>query len=176
MNNPVPMTIKHVLKRDGQTVPFDRKRIVNAISKGMHATKEGSYEEAEKVGENVCIELEKIKKQHKSFEPNVEGIQDMVEKSLILAGYVQTAKAYILYREKHAQIRAKAIQIPEHVRKLADESQKYFRSTLSEFVYLRTYARWIEAEGRRETWIETCLLYTSPSPRDGLLSRMPSSA
>ena len=23
---------------------------------------------------------------------------------------------------------------------------------------------------------ETCLLYTSPSPRDGLLSRMPSSA
>ena len=24
--------------------------------------------------------------------------------------------------------------------------------------------------------METCLLYTSPSPRDGLLSRMPSSA
>ena len=26
------------------------------------------------------------------------------------------------------------------------------------------------------TWDDTCLLYTSPSPRDGLLSRMPSSA
>ena len=26
------------------------------------------------------------------------------------------------------------------------------------------------------TWIDSCLLYTSPSPRDGLLSRMPSSA
>ena len=25
-------------------------------------------------------------------------------------------------------------------------------------------------------WFEDCLLYTSPSPRDGLLSRMPSSA
>src|SRR5680860_1661071 len=25
-------------------------------------------------------------------------------------------------------------------------------------------------------WVWTCLLYTSPSPRDGLLSRMPSSA
>ena len=25
-------------------------------------------------------------------------------------------------------------------------------------------------------YVETCLLYTSPSPRDGLLSRMPSSA
>ena len=31
---------------------------------------------------------------------------------------------------------------------------------------------------RPKDWklIETCLLYTSPSPRDGLLSRMPSSA
>src|SRR5665647_3384339 len=26
-----------------------------------------------------------------------------------------------------------------------------------------------------ETWAYPCLLYTSPSPRDGLLSRMPSS-
>ena len=26
------------------------------------------------------------------------------------------------------------------------------------------------------SYINTCLLYTSPSPRDGLLSRMPSSA
>ena len=28
----------------------------------------------------------------------------------------------------------------------------------------------------QDSWIEICLLYTSPSPRDGLLSRMPSSA
>ena len=37
------------------------------------------------------------------------------------------------------------------------------------------------ATGRRKTsiakvWLKNCLLYTSPSPRDGLLSRMPSSA
>ena len=37
------------------------------------------------------------------------------------------------------------------------------------------------AEGRAtaagtKVWITSCLLYTSPSPRDGLLSRMPSSA
>ena len=35
-------------------------------------------------------------------------------------------------------------------------------------------ARWVHLDG--DTWIEDCLLYTSPSPRDGLLSRMPSSA
>ena len=28
----------------------------------------------------------------------------------------------------------------------------------------------------KNDYLETCLLYTSPSPRDGLLSRMPSSA
>ena len=28
----------------------------------------------------------------------------------------------------------------------------------------------------KQEWAENCLLYTSPSPRDGLLSRMPSSA
>ena len=33
-----------------------------------------------------------------------------------------------------------------------------------------------ERESKRERERESCLLYTSPSPRDGLLSRMPSSA
>ena len=35
-----------------------------------------------------------------------------------------------------------------------------------------------EVEGKKVEYsmVETCLLYTSPSPRDGLLSRMPSSA
>ena len=37
-------------------------------------------------------------------------------------------------------------------------------------------ARRIEPELRKRFWWRTCLLYTSPSPRDGLLSRMPSSA
>ena len=44
-------------------------------------------------------------------------------------------------------------------------------------------ARWINLRvlrsagtGRRRIVVHTCLLYTSPSPRDGLLSRMPSSA
>ena len=34
----------------------------------------------------------------------------------------------------------------------------------------------VDAASRNEGWEYACLLYTSPSPRDGLLSRMPSSA
>ena len=46
---------------------------------------------------------------------------------------------------------------------------------------LRQYASWchqhhIRLFQARRPDIECCLLYTSPSPRDGLLSRMPSSA
>ena len=41
----------------------------------------------------------------------------------------------------------------------------------------RFYAPLSETVGTRPLWISpSCLLYTSPSPRDGLLSRMPSSA
>ena len=41
--------------------------------------------------------------------------------------------------------------------------------------YLETHNNW-PAQMWIQTSYNTCLLYTSPSPRDGLLSRMPSSA
>lgn len=155
----MPVVITQVRKRDGQMVPFHKDRITNAISKAMHASEEGSPNEAKKVTEKVVAELEDIKSRHKNFIPTVEGIQDTVEKVLILSGYVQTPINYILYRERRAQVRQKTSQVPEHVRQLANESKTYFRNILSEFVYLRTYARWNDAENRRETWVETINRY-----------------
>lgn len=151
--------LQQVEKRDGTLLDFDSKRILNAIYKAMHATGEGSEAEAQAVTNQVVLELEEIKRKYKNFTPSVEGIQDTVEKNLILAGYAMTAKGYILYREKHSQLRQQRQHIPERVRKLHDESRQYFRNPLSEFVYLRTYARWIEAENRRETWLETVERY-----------------
>lgn len=49
----------------------------------------------------------------------------------------------------------KRLAISEKVRELVHEGKKYFRSSLGELVYYRTYSRWIEEEQRRETWIET---------------------
>ena len=37
-------------------------------------------------------------------------------------------------------------------------------------------ADWDDADPSDMSKVSACLLYTSPSPRDGLLSRMPSSA
>src|SRR3989344_3468259 len=153
--------VKKVQKRDGSVVDFNLQKIVNAIFKGMTSTGEGSQKEAELVAGRVYGELLRITKRYKNFVPTVEGIQDTVEKELILSDYVKTSKHYILYREKRAKLREKGLQVPEHVRKLSSESKKYFRNPLGEFVYYRSYSRWIEEEGRRETWIETVDRYVA---------------
>ena len=148
--------VPKIEKRDGRIVAFEFEKIVGAIHKSMVSSEEGSVEDAILVAHQVAGELARFSKKYKNFLPTVEGIQDAVEQQLILNGFTKTAKSYILYRDKRAQMRDEAVLIPEHVRKLVEESKKYFKGNpLGEFVYLRTYAKWIPEEGRRETWIET---------------------
>ncbi|HEU5114810.1 MAG TPA: ATP cone domain-containing protein [Candidatus Paceibacterota bacterium] len=147
--------VKRVQKRNGRIVAFDVSKIVHAIDRAMRAAQEGSRAEAEKVAEAVWNELASIAAKYRTFVPTVEGIQDAVEKELIVGQYAKTAKAYILYRQERAELREKKSEVPERVKELAEESKKYFKNSLGEFVYYRTYARWIESESRRETWIET---------------------
>jgi ribonucleoside-diphosphate reductase alpha chain len=142
-----------VKKRDGRIVPFDENRILSAIAKAMGVTGEGTRDDAEKVSDRVVTELNrKFPEEHL---PTIEEIQDVVETELIVMDYAKTAKAYILYRNDRAAIRAKKQEVPARVKAFFDESKKYFKNQLAEFVYLRSYSRWIEEEGRRETWIET---------------------
>ncbi len=148
--------IPKVEKRDGRFVAFDFDKISAAIWKAMAAAGEGGQDDAALVAHQVAGELARFTKKYKNFMPTVEGMQDSVEKYLILNDYVKTAKAYILYRDKRAQLRAQHVEIPERVQKLVEESAKYFKgNALGEFVYLRSYSKWIPEEGRRETWIET---------------------
>jgi ribonucleoside-diphosphate reductase alpha chain len=146
--------IKKVRKRDGEIVPFEKDRITKAVNAAIAAV-EGreNLKLASKVADRVLEEME-IKFGRKVV-PGVEDIQDIVEEALIKKGLTKVAKAYILYRSKRAQVREASKTIPEKVRELADASKKYFRNDLAEFIYYRTYSRWVEAEGRRETWIET---------------------
>jgi ribonucleoside-diphosphate reductase alpha chain len=149
------MLVKSVQKRDGTIVPFDLGKIVSAIHKAMLVTGEGSLEEAELVATKVFADLVRISKKFPNFIPTIEGLQDSVEKELILAEYVKTSKEYILYRQERTRLRDTGIHVPAKVKKLTAESKKYFKNSLGELVYYRSYARWIDAEGRRETWIET---------------------
>ncbi|MDQ5962308.1 MAG: hypothetical protein QG653_115 [Patescibacteria group bacterium] len=150
-------SLQKIQKRDGTVVPFDEKRIFRALTRALDATGEGSEQDAEKVMYKVLDALLGIKTgtKDKHFTPHVELIQDIVENELIALNFPQTAKAYILYRKTHAEMREKVGFVPEKVRGLVTESKKYFRNPLAEFVYFRTYAKWMDHEGRRETWIET---------------------
>ncbi len=150
------MAIKNIRKRDGTLVPFDQKRISRAVWRAMAAIGEGGEKESEKVMKAVVAKMrEQEKKEKRSYIPTVEKVQDYVEQSLIELQFSKTAKAYILYRNERSKIREKQGFIPEKVRELVEEGKKYFRNPLAEFVYYRTYAKWIDDEGRRETWIET---------------------
>ena len=148
--------VKQVRKRDGTVAPLDSSRIENAVYKAMLATGEGEEKEAEFITRKVLSELNRINKLiGGGFIPSVEGIQDVVEKELILEDFTATAKAYILYRQEHANIRKVVGEVPDEVKKLTKEGKQYFKNTLAEFVYYRTYSRWLDGLGRRETWVET---------------------
>jgi len=154
----VKYKIAQIKKRDGRIVSFDQNRITSAIYKAMQATGEGDLaRDPIKVSMKVVEEL--TKHYSKDHVPTVEEIQDIVEESLILMDFPKVAKSYILYRQERALIREKKKIIPEHVKELVTESKKYFRNAMSEFIYYRTYSRWIEEEGRRETWIESVNRY-----------------
>lgn len=96
--------ITQIVKRDGRIVPFEQDKITNAILAAMRAVKEGRLPDAVKITETVVADLNKEFRRKKEI-PTVEHIQDIVEKSLILNKYPNTAKAYILHRDLHSRLR-----------------------------------------------------------------------
>ncbi len=151
--------IKQFRNRQGEIIPFDVHRITNAIYKAFLDTKEknAGEDEAVAIAHAVFKSLLALQKENKKgkFIPSVEMAQDMVEAELMRAGFLETAKAYILFRKNRELLRESGVVVTKDFKKKAEESAKYFRNKLAELVYYRTYARWIEEEGRRECWIET---------------------
>jgi anaerobic ribonucleoside-triphosphate reductase len=95
--------MKYVRKRDGRLEPFDQERITKAIWKAAKAVGGKDREQAKKISNQVLAELEK--RFGEDGCPTVEEIQDLVEKMIIENGHARTAKAYILYRKQHQDLR-----------------------------------------------------------------------
>jgi ribonucleoside-triphosphate reductase len=89
-------------KRDGRIEPFDSSKITKAIEKAGDATTEFGHREAQKLTLRVLTLANQLRLE---AVPDVEELQDIVERVLLDSPYYKTAKAYILYREQHAQIR-----------------------------------------------------------------------
>ncbi len=95
--------IKEIIKRDGRKVPFRKEKITEAIWKAAKAVGGKDRKKAEELAGQV---VELLKKKLKPGEiPSVEQVQDLVEKVLVENKHYKTAKAYILYRQKRAEIR-----------------------------------------------------------------------
>ncbi len=114
--------ITKVQKRDGAIVDFDQTKITEAIFKAITATDQGDGKKSKNLSERVVKILDRRFK--KDEIPQVEQIQDIVEEVLILEGLVETARAYILYREQRRRIR--------EATKVVDESSEKIDSYLQE--------------------------------------------
>jgi ribonucleoside-triphosphate reductase len=110
---PLENKVKKVIKRSGDVVAFDAKKITKAVGKALAATGEGSLKEAQRVSEKVVRLLNKNYK--KGYIPEIEEIQDLVERVLMVLDFEETAKAYILYREQHRKIRETEESLKEAV-------------------------------------------------------------
>jgi len=95
--------LTHVVKRTGAVVPFTRERITNAIYRAAVAVGGRDRTIAEQLTDQVVdiLQAQTPAGQH----PTVEEVQDTVERVLIEAGYADTAKAFILYRDERARRR-----------------------------------------------------------------------
>ena len=92
-----------IRKRDGKVVIFKKEKIVEAIWKAVKSVGGSNKKRAEYICDLVVFQLEN--KQWAGEIPDVEDIQNLVEKTLIEEGHAKTAKAYILYRKSHEELR-----------------------------------------------------------------------
>ena len=98
---------EQIQKRDGRVAEFDSSKITNAIAKAGEATGEFNGREAKKMTLKVVTLARDLRL---GPTPEVEEIQDIVERVLLDSPFYKTAKAYIIYREQHNQIRKIAIK------------------------------------------------------------------
>ncbi len=94
--------IQSIIKRDGRVVLYDQNKIAAAILRALEASREGDAADAARIANDVQRELEN---RFASQAPNIEVIQDTVERQLMNHGFSAAAKAYILYRANRTRAR-----------------------------------------------------------------------
>lgn len=97
-----PEAVTKIRKRDGRIVDFNPNKITEAIWKAAQSVGGKDRRTAEKLTKEV---VKLVNEKFAGKIPTVEDVQDLVEKVLVENGHYKTAKAYILYREQHRQLR-----------------------------------------------------------------------
>ncbi len=134
------MDIKQIQKRNADIVDFDINKIVHAIMGAMDEISEGGLDDAKHVANLVESALIENFTKLDSYIPHVEEIQDLVEKKLMETGFPNVARAYIVYREEHAQKRTRDIF------KKRVNLKPYEYPELAEYVDAIRHSYWIHTE------------------------------
>ena len=95
-----------IKKRSGEVVPFDAKKIFDAIKGAVAVTREISDADIAKITQDVLTRLDA---KYAGQTPDVESIQDIVIQTLMDAHAYKTAESYIIYRQKRAETRGSLV-------------------------------------------------------------------
>ncbi len=155
LNRAIPSEQRMVVKRDGSKVRFDESKVTRAIALAFHEVRtdnapnpyrdellacfgldNDTFAEVTKISAAVAQMLELHYRDGKH--PSIEQVQDAVEKAIAAAGRWEVARAYMLYRARHAE------------RRLVH----YADNGMSDYIAMAKYARYRPDLGRREIFSE----------------------
>lgn len=133
--------ISKVIKRDETSTDFKISKVSNAIFSAMESVGKGSTEAADQIALEVSEELNENFKEDIYYTPNVEEIQDIVEKKLMIhPEFLDVAKAFILYRNEQIKKRKKNI-FEKRI-----NLKPYEYPELNEYVDAIRHSYWIHTE------------------------------
>ncbi len=161
------MGIESIQKRSGEIVIFDRKKIVQAIYKCLlQIGHKNATEDAEKVAKKVDKRIDKYIKNHKSFVPSVEDVQDFVEFELMKEGLFDAAKAYIIYRDERSKERRRNIFKPR------TNLKPYEYPEFLDYVDAVRHSYWLHTEFSFTSDIQDFKVNVTPVERNAIQNAM----
>ena len=116
------MPITNIKKRDGRSAEFNISKISEAISKAFDATYKPNNGDLSGM---LADEVLSILELEGDETPDVEQIQDIVEKVLMDNGYITTARAYILYRNERNRIRQMRTRLMKTYEEITNTDARY---------------------------------------------------
>lgn len=103
-----------VKKRDGRIVAFNEQKIINAIEKAFMSVDEEITEYAHEKAVNIAAYIRGYYEDVEEI-PEIEEIQDLVEKGLMATKRKDVAKAYVLYREERNKVRNQRTELMKNI-------------------------------------------------------------
>ena len=114
--------IRFIRKRDSRVVTFDISKIDEAIFRAAKA--QGGTDRT--MSTHLANQVLDILEAEGNDTPDVEHVQDLVEKVLIENGHARTAKAYILYRNERTRVREMKTRLMNTLKDLSFTDAKDF--------------------------------------------------